>query len=113
MMSWEYITGFFDGEGCVSRLHENDPHSNAHNRIFWRILITQKHRNVLDIIQKFIGYGKVYRVKKPPEICYCYTIVKQHEVVDFLKKVSPYVIVKRKKLQTTLEYPWQKIRNVG
>lgn len=112
MISWEYIAGFFDGEGCVSRLHKNNPHNNQHNRIFWRILIGQKDRNVLDEIQKFIGYGKVYRIRKSPNLYYCYTIVKQHEVIDFLKRVSSYVIVKRKQLQITLEHPWQKIRNV-
>jgi len=103
-MNWAYIAGFFDGEGCVSRLNKNASH------IYWRIDIVQKDRNVLDEIQKFIRYGKVFRsttgIKKT--LIYRYGIHKQEQILDFLSNVLPYVVVKKEKVQKLLENPWKR-----
>ena len=97
-MSWEYIAGFFDGEGCLSRTNKSSPHK------YYVISISQKNKHILDEIRKFVGYGQIYQDKTK----YQYKITKQEYILDFLSAIAPYVIVKKAKVYEVLENPWKR-----
>jgi len=106
-MNWAYIAGFFDGEGCIARLHGRS------RFIYWRIVIAQQKRQVLDDIQTFTHYGNVYRTrngKMKYGILYQYVIARQEDVLAFIQNVFRYSIVKRPKLQNALEHGYQRQR---
>lgn len=52
-MTWEYIAGFFDGEGSI-----------CHNGKGYRVTIVQTNQEVLDDIVQFSGVGSVIKNHK-------------------------------------------------
>ncbi|MFA4872701.1 MAG: LAGLIDADG family homing endonuclease [Patescibacteria group bacterium] len=87
MMSWNYIAGFFDGEGSVT-----------HNGKGFRIHIPQTHLRVLQKIQDFIGTGHIAVVTKRKahwKDNWLFYIAKQKDVKLFLQQVKPFVHVKK------------------
>lgn len=93
-MSWEYIAGFFDGEGTI-----------AHNGKGFRIAITQTNQEVLEDIQKFSNAGHVAGIAKRKlywKDSWVYYIAKQRDVYKFLKKIKPFLIVKKKLAEKTI-----------
>src|SRR3989338_586617 len=86
-MTWDYIAGFFDGEGSL-----------VHNGKRFRILIPQTHEGVLLEIKNFIGSGTIYKVTKRKEHwkeCWVYCIARQEDVLKFIKKIKNNLIVKK------------------
>jgi|WetSurMetagenome_2_1015567.scaffolds.fasta_scaffold02993_10 hypothetical protein len=86
-MTWEYIAGFFDGEGSIS-----------HHGKGYRITIPQTNFEVLEEIRKFIGVGYIIQPKKRKahwKDSWIYYIAKQKDVEFFLKKTKSFLIVKR------------------
>jgi len=53
-MNWDYIAGFFDGEGCITYGRSKR----------YRIMISQTHKEVLESIRDFVGVGYVVEVAK-------------------------------------------------
>lgn len=102
MIGWEYIAGFFDGEGCVFQFNKSMPYK------YWQVCITQKDRSILDKIQKFVGYGTVSQESDQKYNWHRYKIFKQERVLDFLLKIFPYVIVKKEQVREILENPWKR-----
>ena len=93
-MSWEYIAGFFDGEGTI-----------AHNGKGFRIVITQTNQEVLEDIQKFSNAGYIAEITKRKlhwKDSWVYYIAKQRDVYKFLKKIKPFLIVKKKLAEKTI-----------
>ncbi|MBI3120209.1 MAG: LAGLIDADG family homing endonuclease [Candidatus Kerfeldbacteria bacterium] len=86
-MNWEYIAGFFDGEGSILRSPKG-----------FRITIPQTNLDVLREIHQFTGVGNVIAVTKRQahwKDSWVYYIAKQKDILFFLRHVQPYVIVKR------------------
>ncbi len=86
-MNWQYIAGFFDGEGSLT-----------HNGKGFRITIPQNNEEVLKSIKSFVGCGNIIFIKKRKAHWndgWSYYIAKQSEVYDFVRKIKPFVIVKR------------------
>lgn len=86
-MNWEYIAGFFDGEGSI-----------LNNGRGFRVAIPQTNLDVLYQIQKFTKVGKVFAVTKRQshwKDSWVYYIAKQRDVQFFLKHMKPHVIVKK------------------
>lgn len=93
-MRWEYIAGFFDGEGSIT-----------HNGKGYRITIPQTNREVLEEIQKFVGAGYVFETNKRKEHwkdSWVYYIARQEEVYNFLLNIRGLVIVKRPLVEITI-----------
>lgn len=98
---WGYIAGFFDGEGC---LYLGNGGQN------YRIAITQKTTGVLDWLNKTLGCGHVRSTVNSR--CGQYTINTQRQVFDFLVRVYPHLIVKRRQVRDaiscmTKRYKWE------
>lgn len=88
-MTWEYVAGFFDGEGALT---QNDKGG-------FRISIAQTNRPVLENIKGFSGVGNICLVTKRKEHwkeSWVYYVSKQKDVYIFLTKTRPFLIVKKK-----------------
>ena len=86
-MTWEYIAGFFDGEGSLT-----------HNGKGFRITIPQTNEEVLDSIRNFTKAGFVMHITKRKahwKESWTYYIAAQKDVYDFLMQIKKFVIVKK------------------
>lgn len=93
-MGWQYIAGFFDGEGTIS-----------HNGKGFRLSIPQTSKTVLIDIRSFTSFGticKVIKRKSHWKDSWIYYVAKQEELYRFLRHILPFTIVKRSKILTVL-----------
>ena len=94
-VSIEYVAGLFDGEGnpyVVQKTPKECPRIH--------ITITNTNKEVLEIIQKTLGYGKVKERSQPKNRinwskCYCFRICNREDAKDFLRKILPFLIIKK------------------
>jgi intein-encoded DNA endonuclease-like protein len=89
VISWQYIAGFFDGEGTVV--------ITVRGQV--RCVTVQSTREVLDLIQVFLGYGTVR--KNRPRF-YRLGIYAREDVRDFIEGILPFTVVKRTQLEEAL-----------
>lgn len=90
-MDINYIAGFFDGEGTVGIYGKGA-------KLRARISISQTNENVLSLIKTNFGYGNVYKVGRTKDHwkdAWVYAIQDVNEVIDFLTKITPFLIVKK------------------
>jgi len=90
-MDINYIAGFFDGEGTVGIYGKG-------TKLRARISISQTDENVLTLIKLHFGYGNVYKVGRTKDNwkdAWVYAIQDTNDVVDFLTKITPFLIVKK------------------
>ncbi len=93
-MTWEYIAGFFDGEGTISR-----------NTSGFRISMPQTNQEVLEKIRHFSGLGNICKVTKRKshwKDSWTYYITKQKNVLIFLKGISPHLVLKKDLADNTI-----------
>lgn len=86
-MSWQYIAGFFDGEGSI-----------VHNGKGYRVTISQTNFLVLKTIQDFAGFGYIFQNRKRKahwKESWVYYVAKQAEVYILIKNILPFIIVKK------------------
>lgn len=94
-MDWNYIAGFFDGEGSL-----------VYNKKRFRISITQTNRNVLDTIKTFTNFGYVIKIQKRKnhwKNSWMFYIAKQEDIRTFLLKIISHLIVKRALVKRVLK----------
>ncbi|MDO8495365.1 MAG: LAGLIDADG family homing endonuclease [bacterium] len=87
-MTWQYIAGFFDGEGSI-----------VHNGKGFRITIAQANLEVLIDIKKFSKIGNVFKVRKRQahwKDSWVYYVAKQEDVLTFLKNTLGFLVVKKR-----------------
>jgi len=95
-MTWQYIAGFYDGEGSLIR------HGRGHG---FRALIPQAHYEVLISIQAFTKVGYIFKKRKRKshwKESWVYGVSRQKDLYQFLKNIQPYCIVKREKIDYAL-----------
>ena len=101
-ISIEYIAGLFDGEG--NPYIKFKPQKKY---LSIMITITNTNKEVLEIIQKTLGYGKVKERSPPKKInwskSYCFRICHREEAKDFLRKIIPFLIIRREECEKVLE----------
>lgn len=88
IINWDYIAGFFDGEGSILKPGETD----------YRVSILQTHEGVLKEIQRFTQVGNICEVAKRKahwKESWVYYVARQKDVLLFLKKIYPRLIVKK------------------
>jgi len=108
-LTWDYLAGFFDGEGyvnCGYRLR-----SQGRYRRF-AITITQADRDVLEQIQNFLAQNEIpsqvylqgQRIdKRHPRPCYQLQVTGAENVWGFLWCIEPYLIVKQEQARKGIE----------
>lgn len=94
-MNWNYIAGFFDGEGSVV-IQKN-------RAKYLRIIITVPNTdlNVLQEMKEFTNLGNIYKVTKRQEHwkdAWVWIIQRRFEVIHFIDTIKKYTLVKKEKL---------------
>jgi len=105
-LSYEYIAGFLDGEGSIG-IHR-DRQRNKYGGFRYKLVVTltNTNRKVLELIQNKIG-GKIYELssnrkttQKPRYVLQ----LRRKEAEETLKKLLPFLIVKKQQALLALEY---------
>lgn len=94
MISWEYLAGFVDGEGCIKIYTKPSGYKVV------RCTIGQKHREVLDQIQTFLMTNNAITLSRG---CYYLQLNSRIDVEHFLLGILPYLIVKKQDALAVLE----------
>lgn len=111
-MNWDYIAGFFDGEGSVTLYKET---KNKWGRAV-KINIEQKDTKSLKAIKKFLlenGLNKVGLYSRKTRTTSCIQIQNKFDIALFLENIIPLIIVKRKKSIKCLKFVTSKWYAVG
>lgn len=107
-ISWQYLAGFIDGEGCLGiARRKRRKEYNAHAWYFQPFLmIANTNLEVLQTIQAFLGFGKVARVTVPKgcKPAYKLTFVGKIKLLQVLKGIRPYLVVKAQNADELLDY---------
>lgn len=85
-----YISGFFDGDGCISGRSEK-----GHRRA--NISIHQKRPEILHWIQKSLGMGHLYH--NFTSDLWSWRIAGKKDIEKFIDLILPYSIVKKRELE--------------
>ncbi len=108
-MNWDYIAGFFDGEGNlhITPLKKNDV-TIAYQL---KVRLYSSDDKVLSEIKKFINYGKIY-LKTSSDV-YELNIVKKKNVFEFLTRISKKIIIKKNQTNFVLQnYSFKRENNL-
>ena len=105
-MTWQYIAGFFDGEGNVN--------TSASRGRSWAVRIVQTETNVLNRIAKFLEEHnieshlyhsyKASQYKKANKDLWCLQLTGESNVNQFLAGVLPFLIVKKPLAQDIIRF---------
>ena len=95
-MNSQYLAGFFDGEGSFSIRIRTDKRYKTGVQVLLRIDITQKSRNVLDLIREFAKTGNVYF--NSTYKLYQFNIYKIDGLKKFISLIKDEVVVKKEEL---------------
>lgn len=91
-----YMAGFMDGEGCITTSHTN-----------FRITVANTDRKILDWCKEKFG-GNINNLCLPinpkHSPAWKWIICKSSDVLDFLKIVYPYMIVKKEQAKIVIDY---------
>lgn len=100
-MNWDYIAGFFDGEGNIMMIRHK-PYQNGNTSMSILIRIYQKDKQILEEIRNFISYGKIYK-KSGIWGCHELSFSKKEYVEDFILNLVDRCITKRPQLNYLLD----------
>lgn len=111
-MNWDYIAGFFDGEGCIAIVRPKKGRFGSYeatSRAHARINIAQKNREVMEVMSSFLRQNGVYCsiATNKRGVHYLY-INRLMSVKKFLKKINTKVIVKKSKVKEALQLNYEK-----
>jgi hypothetical protein len=104
-----WVAGFFDGEGCVIVEYSKSPESNRGWRTSLHATLTQTSLPCLELVQSRLG-GTIKvsdnRTADTRRWAVQYTwSVRNHNAIEFLKKIVPYAVVKKEQIELALTYP--------
>ena len=116
-ITWEYLAGFFDGEGTIYF----NPKLKKGVHTFVGVYQAEHQASVLYLIRKFLKENniesKIY-IRKEKRKGQNYRGVSLEighkiEVLNFLKKIEPYLIVKRNKCAKIIKEIEEYLKNGG
>ena len=106
-MDWNYIAGYFDGEG---NLHVTEVKGRGAYHL--QIRIYSSDEKSLKKIQEYLGYGKIY-LRKKTEVGEL-TIAKKEDCLNFLNNIQELVILKQGQVKFLLEnYSFERTNNLS
>ncbi len=95
-MFGDYLAGFFDGEGSlIIRIRKDNRYKTGY-QVELKVNITQKNEEVLKLIQKRFGFGKIYFHRR--DKLWHYNVYRRAEIKKFISAIRGRVIVKKKRL---------------
>ena len=98
-MNFDYIAGFFDGEGCVTYFGKE--------KSYIRVSMSNTNLEVLKDIHNFLGVGRINQnIKATPKHKACYNLVinKRADARKFLTEMHNKVIIKRVAVEQALQF---------
>ena len=101
MMSWGYVSGYFDGEGHVA-FHLDKQRSRYTYRLCWY----NTHAGSLEAIQKFIGAGRLRGTLRPGRTLPIFTlnVARRADLLRVGAEMLPHLIVKQAAVTELLAY---------
>lgn len=104
-MNWQYLAGFFDGEGHVG-VHKGRGKYTQHD-----IAIANTHEPTIDAISRFLSsqtikhskFKRTYTVKHW-KTAYKIKVTSIRAGIVFLELILPFLLTKREQALSTLEY---------
>ena len=109
-ISPQYIAGFIDGEGYFGIVKKNDKRFGMDYYYVPVLKISQvtQNREVLDAIKEYLGYGIFWEGKNTTNAngrrVSSLEFRGMKRVFPIVKKLYPYLIVKKKQAEILLEY---------
>lgn len=100
MMTWQWLAGFFDGEGCVCIRKLNKPKGRLTPAYDLLTHITQRNGKILNEIQDFTGYGVISFRLQPIYRWESRAI----DSLKFLKKILPFLKVKKMQARYAIQF---------
>jgi len=110
---YSYLAGFFDGEGSIhiriaTKKNKKGSHSNH-----IRMSISNNNRKVLKFLISGIGFGHITERRRKHKkrsgekfkINPCSLIITGSKAKDLLKKILPFLIIKKEQARLCLKYP--------
>ena len=99
-LSWKYIAGFVDGEGCIDIQHSKGCYVIPR----LRIALSAEGKEVVEILQNNFG-GSIYlRASKNPNWsdAYSWEITGYKRVASFLRNIVNHLIIKKEQARLIL-----------
>ncbi len=94
-MNWDFIAGFFDGEGCAFIRKDGGV----------VLVVSNTNREVLEGIKTMIGGTIVTHIRPPPNLILYDLIFRDHrDVLPIVEELVKRCIVKKAKLSEMLQY---------
>lgn len=89
-MTWDYIAGYFDGEGHAQLC------KTGRGNLSRKIVFYNSHRSSLEAIKSFMGVGAIHRdrIAKGGPV-YSLTVTRREILLRVLTSMVPHLIVKR------------------
>jgi hypothetical protein len=102
-ISWQYIAGFFDGEGCISFNHRRGQNPNWYAV---QLSMCQKEKAVLIEIQKFLKENQIKSslYSRKDKQMFSLGVGKTGEIIELVNKLLPFLIVKKEKCKKALKF---------
>lgn len=107
---YAYMAGIVDGEGSIIISKQKRKENRSGCRFYPLLIITNTNKEVLDFFVEKTGYGRVFErpeQQKPyfNSVKNCWRwAVKHTQVGEILKKLLPYLIIKKKQAENVLEF---------
>lgn len=94
-MNWDYIAGFFDGEGNVniSKISK----LNGKFSYFIQVRLYNSQESVIMAIREFVKMGNIYRFKRPANSNFVFelTITNKKDIKTFLTNLVDKLVIKK------------------
>lgn len=112
VITWAYIAGFFDGEGCLTSANTAPSSLGRLRALGYRLTLTQADKRSLEEIQVFLrqaginaGLGRARPIALPNhKDVYVLWVTSRAAVTALLRKVLPYLLVKKVLVQDVLRF---------
>jgi len=91
-----YIAGLVDGEGSIIKSKQYDiPH--------YSVTMSLTDEPCIRWVAQFVGTVSSYRPKGNRKRCYKWSVARKYDVVELLKAILPYLIIKKEKAILAIE----------
>ena len=107
-MTWEYVAGFFDGEGCIQVLRKEE--GNVRQRVLLTIAQVERQAAILTLMQGFFAAHEVhahltsytYTKRVKPVTMVCLRVSSRAGVIRALEQLLPLLHVKKLQAEKAL-----------
>lgn len=101
-MTWDWIAGFFDAEGCV--LLVSRKRASGARYYYPRLVLTQNRRWLLEQVRQFVGGGAISVTHRDNANGPVYQLRwEHHRAVAIAERLEPLCILKTPQLRTLRE----------